>query len=479
MTSASVEKPYPRCINPRIEYSMIRLEFEDNRVNIPFESPSPALQLLVPTSSYHFTAHIETGPMSMPFIALPLLPEWAQQLAGILPLTALIEFIDVPTKLHVFELAGCVPLWNWPVTPAGARLLLATLDPRHACCLDCEERCTALHCVDGRYGDCYPSSTPTTTRLAVASQDTGAVRVVNTSPNMRKSSIRRQTLNLVLLARAGGVPSPSVPFGSLRRSKSWTRFRSRGLAYCALACGGWLALAGTLALSLASGLYVAAAYLLLLPLTGLAVRATHGGGRRRLVDDGASGRTEYQRMVLCTSSWNGTHWWAFVGPSPIVNSLLNKPLFRTGAAPARTQRLWSGVLQVLIAGQWAVALLSCAQQDWNAIVVSTWLAFCAVASSFLIKPDDCVRDWLRKDCRVKTTCISTELSSRRSLLGALAYLNPDKLERRTSWINPILAHGEERREWESALLEYIEKGKLPMIFLCNRAWTAVEGWLRA
>ncbi|KAK3307612.1 uncharacterized protein B0T15DRAFT_574365 [Chaetomium strumarium] len=343
------------------------------------------------------------------------------QLAGILPLTALIEFINVPTKLHVFELAGCVPLWNWPMTPARARLLLATLDNAHACCLDREERCTALHCVDGRYGDCYPSSTPT--RLAVASQSTQAVRVANTCPNMRERSIRRQTLNLVLLERAGGVPSTSVPFGSLRRSKSWTRFRSR-----ALACGGWLALASTLVLRLASGLYVAAAYLLLLPLTGLAVRATHGGGGRRLVDDGVSGRTEYQPLVLCTSSWNGTHWWAFMGPSPIVNSLLNKPLFRTGASPGRTQRLWSAVLQVLIAGQWAVALLSCAQQDWNAIVISIWLAFCAIASSFLIKPHDCVRDWLHT------------------------------LERRTSWINPILAHCEERREWESALLEYIENG---------------------
>lgn len=64
--------------------------------------------------------------------------------------------------------------------------------------------------------------------------------------------------------------------------------------------------------------------------------------------------------------------------------MLNKPLFRNGAAPASAQRLWSGVLQVLIAGQWAVALLACAQQDWNAIFVSTWLAFCAFASSFLV-----------------------------------------------------------------------------------------------
>jgi hypothetical protein len=50
---------------------------------------------------------------------------WVGELAGILPLSALIDFIDVPRKFHVLQLAGAVPLWNWPVTPSGSRILLS------------------------------------------------------------------------------------------------------------------------------------------------------------------------------------------------------------------------------------------------------------------------------------------------------------------------------------------------------------------
>ncbi len=83
----------------------------------------------------------------------------------------------------MFELAGCVPLWNWPVTPAGARLLLATADNDHACCLDREEHSTVLHCVDGRYGDCYAASTPTTNAPPRGVVGPPAVVAPNASPN--------------------------------------------------------------------------------------------------------------------------------------------------------------------------------------------------------------------------------------------------------------------------------------------------------
>lgn len=416
--------------------------------------------------------------MSAAFIKPLLLPPWAQQLAGIFPLTALIEFIDLPTKLHLFELAGCVPLWNWPVTPAGARLLLSTLDNSDACCLDREERSNVLHCVDGRYGDCYPSSTPTTTRLVVGSRDAAtargsassrAIQVPNLSPLMSNGGVARpQTLTVVLLEQEDNDSMDDMcrtrkgvlPFSQrLRRSNSWVRLRSRSIAYRALSVTGWVALCGTLAVSLICGLYIAVAYLVLLPLTGLVIHATHSGGHRRQLSDKAP--SEFQRMVVCTSSWNGTHWWAFVGGSRTVNSLLNKPLLRVGAAPV--PRLWPLLLQVLIAGQWAVALASCALMDWNAVVVSFWFAFCAVSSGYLVRPRDCVRDWLRNDCRVKTTFIEANLSSRRSLLSALVYLNPDTKERRTSWIDPILAHCEERNEWETTLLECIEKGTRTLV----------------
>jgi hypothetical protein len=77
----------------------------------------------------------------------------------------LIELINLATKLHIFELTGSVSLWNWPVTPVGARLLLVGQGTNDACCLDHIGRNLTLRCVDGRYGDHYLSSMPTTTRL--------------------------------------------------------------------------------------------------------------------------------------------------------------------------------------------------------------------------------------------------------------------------------------------------------------------------
>ncbi|KAM7192072.1 hypothetical protein V8F20_009048 [Naviculisporaceae sp. PSN 640] len=389
-----------------------------------------------------------------------MLPDWAQQLAGILPLTALIEFTDLPTKLHVFELAGGVPFWNWPVTPSGARLLLSTLDNWDACCLDREERSTVLQCVDGRYGDCYPSSTPTTTRLAVASKDSAAVARTIRVPNPRLNMPRCQSLTVVLLGSDNDHHS-SAPANArgLCRSDSWARLRDRRTAYYAFSITGWIALCGLLAASLLCGLYIALAYLVVLPLTGLVVHRTHGGPPRRLADETPS---EFRRMVVCTSSWNGTQWYAFVGGSRAVNSLLNKPLFRPGGNDRSRLvplHVWGIFLQILIAGQWALAVASCAVMDWNAMIISVWITFCALSTGYLMRPKDSVSDWLREGCRIKATPITTTLSSRRALLSALVYLNPDTKEGKTSWINPILAQCEERKEWESALLHVIETGK--------------------
>lgn len=50
--------------------------------------------------------------------------KWTAEIANILPLLALIHFLDILTKLHVFKLAGAAPLWSQTVTPARSRLLL-------------------------------------------------------------------------------------------------------------------------------------------------------------------------------------------------------------------------------------------------------------------------------------------------------------------------------------------------------------------
>jgi hypothetical protein len=37
---------------------------------------------------------------------------WLGELAGILPLSAVIDFIKIPPKLHILELVGAVLLWS-------------------------------------------------------------------------------------------------------------------------------------------------------------------------------------------------------------------------------------------------------------------------------------------------------------------------------------------------------------------------------
>ncbi len=50
------------------------------------------------------------------------------------------------------------------------------------------------------------------------------------------------------------------------------------------------------------------------------------------------------------------------------------------------------------------------------------------------------------------------------MLGAMVSLNADREGDSLSWMNPILAPGDERTRWETALLDYIETGsKFPLI----------------
>ncbi|KAK4140481.1 uncharacterized protein C8A04DRAFT_31977 [Dichotomopilus funicola] len=389
---------------------------------------------------------------------LPDLPVIIQQLAGILPLTALVEFIDLPTKLHGFHLTGRVPLWNWPITPAGARLLTRTHENVDACCLDSFDRSTTLHCIDGRFGDLYPSSTPTTTRLWLGALKT-YLKIPNLSPRMQQDNIRRQRLEVVLFQNSNNTAATTQPADAvngslasswpavLRRATNW-----RPLPYTILSLTGWVLWASAVGIALATQLYLAAAYLLLLPLSGLTVKYAHGGEPRGLLDNRPSPNS---RVVIATNSLNASDWWLFYGASPTVNSILNKPLNRAGAPPSRYAVF---VLQGLILGQWALAVATCAFQNWNAIFVSIWLAFCSLSSAYLYPAQQGVRDWLELDCGVKARKVTAEFSSRRSMLVAMVYLNPDSKTNGLSWINPILAPCDERTRWERALLQYIDDG---------------------
>ena len=394
--------------------------------------------------------HIE---MPHAVISPPSLSVLLQNLAGILPLSALIEFIDITTKVHSFELNSTVALWNWPVTPSGARLLLSGEDTTNACCLDHMKRSIVLHCVDGRYGDWYPSSTPTTTRLCVSAQKSVTV-VPNTSPNMADVMGRKQNLEVVRITqqapRVAELPSKShLPF----YRAVFSGLQAHSIKYTFVSAVGWLCLVGLVIVSLLAQLYVAAAYLLLMPLTGILIQFSHGGKPRRLLDERTS---EFQRLVVATNSLNGSEWWAFYGGSFTLNSLLNKPLYRIGnpSNPKSLRRL----LRVVIAAQWVLIVIACAQQSWEAFVISFWIAICACVSTYAYPLESSVQDWLQNTCNLSMERIQAEFSSRRSMLVAMVYLNPDSKEQRTQWIDPILAPSADRRDWESTLFAVMATG---------------------
>lgn len=66
-----------------------------------------------------------------------------------------------PPLLPTFPGGGL--LWNWLITPSGARLLWKDEDT-DCCCLDRLGVVPSLSCIDGRWGDHYPCSRPFTIR---------------------------------------------------------------------------------------------------------------------------------------------------------------------------------------------------------------------------------------------------------------------------------------------------------------------------
>lgn len=384
-------------------------------------------------------------------VQLPSFPLWAQQLAGFLPLSALVEFTDVDIKLHIFELAGSVSLWNWPITPSGVRLLLSQQDVLASCCLDCSDRSPVLHCIDGRYGDWYLSNTPTTTRLYTSLPKADVV-VWNKSPNMTDSGNRRQLLKFLYFSQRNPSSSssygPSVTaFRVLLHRVFFSFFRTLSIKYQLVSIIGWTAWTGLSFISFMAGCYIAGVYLLIMPVTGLIIYYTHGGRPRRLLEDRKS---SFDRLVVTTSSLNGSDWVAFFGRSHTVNSLLNKPLYRSRCTPV-SQTLRT-LTQLLILCQWTLAVASCAMQDWNAFMISAWILLCAIISAYAYSAEESARDWLTENCSVEVYQIHAEFSSRRAMLTALLYLNLDSCEGWTSWINPILADLIEQKSWEAAVL---------------------------
>lgn len=386
---------------------------------------------------------LELSSMPTSLFVLPQLPEWTRQLANVLPLAVFVEFIDVSLKLHVFELDGLIPLWSWPITPKDARILLSNKDTSAACCLDRPESGRkALQCIDGRYGDYYQSNASATVRLCVSTLGVDQ-KIRNESRNLLHNKARMQRLDFLHISQV------QVSSGSKVRK---ALFGQQSVRYCLVSSLGWLLWIAVTCFSFLGGVYFAAAYLVLMPLSGVMAFLTHGGEARTL----DCRTSEFTRLVLAADSLNATEWWSFYGGSRSLNSLLRRPLYReAGLALSRPVRL---VMQTLILGQWVLAIASCAKQDWNALVIAFWVFWCAFSSEYGYAAEHSIKDWLKYSCNVRLRRIQASFSSRKAMLGALVYLNPDTVGRRLQWINHIFEDGSERREWETALLDFIETG---------------------
>ncbi|KAK8118281.1 uncharacterized protein PG998_006562 [Apiospora kogelbergensis] len=376
-----------------------------------------------------------------PIITLPGLALWGQQLASLIPLAALLEFVDLQQKLHVFELSGFNPPWSWALTPEGAKLILSDEDSSDACCLDRPARAPMLHCMDCKFGNFYPCSAPTTTRYYLK-HTTPRIKLSNHWPNGLSPRARKHRLELVVVRRS--PPTGKKTNVILRALKGCISTSLR----LTLAIG-WALWLGLLCFSVLSGLYVAAAYLVIIPVTGVAVHFRVVGEARQLLATDEPG--EIDRQVVATNSVNGTDWYAFYGPSDTVNALLNRPLLRAGR-PAHP-RIAAWIIRGCAASQWGLIVASCVMQGWDAFAVTSWITFCALVGTYIYPPEQAVQDWLSMVCRVDLVTIKATFSSRRAMLAALVHLNPD--QENTEWLDPILSKThQERKDWEAAVLSY-------------------------
>lgn len=400
----------------------------------------------------------------MTVLELPDLGGWLADAAGILPLSALIEFTDVAIKIHSYELSGRGLLWNWLVSPISARLLFSINDGSNTCCLDRAERTPPLHCIDGRWGALYPAHSPFTIRACVSQTNQSFRGVKHTNDTV--SGFRRQRLEVVRVllekieteGRFGSDAEVENVGGSNRNPQRFLslthilrQIDKHGRGWFSIMLIGWLLWFLVLVMSLLAGLYLAVSYLVTLALTGLVIRYSHGHKARKLLDRGPS---EFSRMVVLCDSLNGNNWVVFIGGHRAVDSLLNKPLYKSKPVPV--PRVLRGLSRLLVAAQWGLTVAACALQDWNALVISVWIAVCACTSTYIYTERSSVQGWLKSN-QVVLEKAEVTFGTRQAMLSALVALNPDR--KNMKWINPILEPSEDRKKWEEALLEKLETGR--------------------
>ena len=391
---------------------------------------------------------------------------WSEELAGILPLSALIDFLDVPRTLHIFQLTGNQPLWCWCITPSASRLLLSKRKAEDSCNLDRFGASLNPLCLDGRHGDSYHMVNPETLRLYLESLD--VTKIPNDHSNMALKDARIQNLEVIHVSRA--------------IQPSWSGSSLRFLIFQSI---GWIFFFGLIILSAILKYYMTLGFLSALLLSGLPIYLIHGGPRKLLVEHGS----EYNRVVITAMHMNETNWQVFYGESSIVNSVLNRPL-----SPKGDRHTSHWILRQILRGsilcQWGFAIGAAILKGWDSYFITSWILFCVFSHTYLFPPDSTVKNRMQKDGCLQMNRYKIQLSSRRALLNTILALNPDtfdvnKATRKEStlffdsalkWIDPILKEGPERTQWlEATRLAMIEARGPPDDTSSQSSDTLAEG----
>ncbi|KIM95444.1 hypothetical protein OIDMADRAFT_134497 [Oidiodendron maius Zn] len=383
---------------------------------------------------------------------------WVAQLASILPLSALIEFIEISPKLHILELAGAIPLWSWVITPSGSRLLLAKREKLvRDCCQDRSGIATSLEALDGRYGDRYLAPSSKTLRLVLNAYP--VVEIQNDHDNMAGQGfeLRAQNLDVVHLARR----DPNVK--STEPRLLWCHTSP---FYLASVVFGWILLIAIILMSAIFQTWISFTFLAFVPFTGMAVFCLYGNRPRRLL---VENKSEYTRLLVVTEHMNSANWLVIYGESTIVNSLINRPLEPNGPSLSPTMtHILRFLLCVLIIGQWVLACGAAATANWNSFFICIWMFFSILSDAYLITPNRGANNWSKYQANLKVERYGTQLSSRRALINTIIALNPDTfcMNEHTGavnmtkvsddgmrWVDAILRKSNGRKMWEEATLK--------------------------
>jgi hypothetical protein len=426
---------------------------------------------------------------------------WLAQLGGILPLSALIDFLDVPRAFHLFQLKHQIPLWCWPITPAGSRILLARHGATESCWLDCVENSATPTCLDGRYGDQYPMANSRTLGMCLESYPT--VSITNGHRNMTTEAGRRpQTLEVVVMKQ---IPPEIIvsrclwkDFAANRRQIAGANSAENGIGArgelldcttswrCTVFCRsagllsmarrnwlhrstvgvGWALWVFLVVASTALQSYLSLAFLVAILLSGLSNIAIHGNKPRRQATRDTGGHVSdmggHNRIVLTAEHVNATHWRAYYGVSTVVNPLLNWPLLPGEFKDKRRHVLLRHLLRASIYMQWTTAVGAAAQQGLAAYLIALWIFFCIICINHTFCSDLAARDWLEGSAEVRLQRYTACLSSRRALLNTVMCLNPDTQPAQSAsapnqpgqttlegigWMDPILKTGAARDLW--------------------------------